>query len=235
MVIRGGFRLDTYWVKQGAPFALIIPGGGYWGWMNVTEGRPIARYLNAQGINAYVLRYRLRSRGCTPLPLVDVQKAVRLIMRRDAQRVDTRNWSIWGASAGGHLACEYCNTARTAQLPLPNALALLYPVVTMGALTNRYTRWGLLGMLAPRREILAHSAERHVTSDFPPTFIVVSRMDGIVPYQNSVLLTQAIAAAGGRAQLRLYHQGRHGVGLGLRSPLAGWANAALQYWRSQRP
>ncbi|WP_125572104.1 alpha/beta hydrolase [Lacticaseibacillus songhuajiangensis] len=232
-MIRGGFRLDTYWVKKGAPFALIIPGGGYWGWMNVTEGRPIARFLNAQGINAYVLRYRLRSRGRAPWPVADVQKAVRLIMRRDTKHVDTRNWSIWGASAGGHLACEYCNTARAHGLPLPKALALLYPVVTMGAATNRYTRWGLMGMLAAKPTIRAHSAERHVTANFPPTFIAASRTDGIVPYQNSVLLAKAIAAAGGHAQLRLYHQGRHGVGFGLRSPIAGWADAALQYWLAQ--
>lgn len=231
-MILGGFRLDTYLIKPGAPFALILPGGGYWGWMNVTEGKPIAQFLNTQGVNACVLRYRLRARGRCPMPLADVQRAVRKIRERG---IDLHNWSIWGASAGGHLAAEYCISARQNRLPLPTALVLLYPVVTMGPDTNRYTRWGLLGILAPRRQVLAHSVEHHITADFPPTFIAASRTDGIVPYQNALLLTDAIAAVGGRAQLRLYRRGRHGLGLGLHSPIAGWANAALQYWLAQRP
>lgn len=232
-MLTGGYRLDRYLVNPGAPFALILPGGGYWGWMNVTEGRPVARFLNANGVNAYVLRYRLRSRGRMPLPLTDVQKAVRTIMTRDAQRVDTDHWSIWGASAGGHLACEYCNLAATIQLPLPEALVLLYPVVTMGEFTNRYTRWGLLGMRAPDAVIQACSVERHVTTAFPPTFIAASRTDGVVPWQNTALLAAAIKRQGGCVQARLYRTGRHGVGLGLHSPIAGWADSALQYWREQ--
>jgi acetyl esterase/lipase len=232
-MIYGGFRLDSYYVKAGAPFALILPGGGYWGWMNVTEGKPIAEFLNLHGVNAYVLRYHLRTRGRRHMPLQDVQRAVRTLMARTDQQLDWQRWSIWGASAGGHLACEYCLSARQQGLPVPTALVLLYPVVTMGPQTNRYTRWGLLGMGAPQSVIRAHSVERHVDAEFPPTFIAASRTDGIVPYQNALLLTRAIAAAGGRVHLRLYHHGRHGVGLGLRSPIAGWADAAHQFCQTQ--
>ena len=38
---------------------VVAPGGGYGAFANDHEGRQIAAYFNAMGVNAFVLRYRL--------------------------------------------------------------------------------------------------------------------------------------------------------------------------------
>ena len=79
----------TWWpAKQaaGASAALVVcPGGGY-GALADHEGTDYARWLNSQGISAFVLRYRLGSKGYRhPVMLGDVARAIRLV-RHDAEK-----------------------------------------------------------------------------------------------------------------------------------------------------
>ncbi|WDF82518.1 alpha/beta hydrolase [Lacticaseibacillus pabuli] len=232
-MIISGYKLDYLPTTPGAPWALIVPGGGYWGWMDISEGKPVAKYLNAHGIAAFILRYHLRSFGRRRrMPLRDVQRAIFSILAVNSQYdVSRQHWSIWGASAGGHLAGEYVGRALEQHLPLPETLVMLYPVVTMHHFTNRLTRMALIGPMTSEKTKDAHSLEQHVQPGWPPTFLTASEQDGLVPYQNSLLLARAIKRVGGEAHMRLYHVGHHGVGLGIDTPLEGWADAALAYWR----
>ena len=68
--------------SAGFPRATIIvcPGGGY-GTRAQHEGEPIARWLNALGINAFVLHYR-HAPFRHPVPLQDAQRAIRLVRSR---------------------------------------------------------------------------------------------------------------------------------------------------------
>ena len=63
---------------NGAQSAVIVcPGGGY-GMLAVDhEGRQIAEWLNARGVAAFVLRYRLGPRYHHPIELGDAQRALR--------------------------------------------------------------------------------------------------------------------------------------------------------------
>lgn len=233
-MIISGYKLDYFPTTPDAPWVLLVPGGGYWGWMDVSEGEPIARFLNQHGIAAFVLRYRLRSFGRQRrMPLQDIQRAIFTILAVNSPyHVSRTHWSLWGASAGGHLAGEYVGSALPQRLPLPETVVLLYPVITMEKYASRLTRLALIGPVTSAKDKREHSVERQVTPGWPPTFLVASKTDGLVPYQNSVIMLQAIKNVGGKAHLRLYHQGHHGVGLGTGTPLEGWANAALAYWRS---
>jgi acetyl esterase/lipase len=58
---------------------LILPGGGYSGFSLATEGIEIAQFLNAAGIPAFVLRYRLGIRYQHPVQLEDAQRAMRML------------------------------------------------------------------------------------------------------------------------------------------------------------
>jgi acetyl esterase/lipase len=125
---------------------VICPGGGYGILAYDWEGTDIAKWLNANGIAAIVLKYRLpnsKSNVDPKLsPLLDAQRAIRTV------RANAGKWNIKkdkigiiGFSAGGHLA----STAGThfdkgnpnatdsidRQSSRPDFMGLMYPVITM--------------------------------------------------------------------------------------------------------
>ncbi len=89
---------------------IVVPGGGYRElWMD-HEGRNVARFLNEQGIAAFVLKYRLpRAPGSRYTimgdSLGDLLRAVRLVRSRaGAWSLDAHRIGVLGFSAGGNLA-----------------------------------------------------------------------------------------------------------------------------------
>ncbi|MFN9905655.1 MAG: alpha/beta hydrolase, partial [bacterium] len=88
---------------------MICPGGGY-GHLADHEGSDYARWLNAHGISAFVLRYRLGSKGYRhPVMLGDVSRAIRLVRHgHERFHVDPKRVGVMGSSAGGHLALTSC-------------------------------------------------------------------------------------------------------------------------------
>ena len=80
---------------------VICPGGGYGG-LAGHEGEGYANYLAKNGVAAFVLKYRLGSKGYRhPVMLGDAQRAIRTV-RADASQF--KRVGIMGSSAGGHLA-----------------------------------------------------------------------------------------------------------------------------------
>ena len=88
---------------------------------------------------------------------------------------------------------------------------------------------------ASEAERRAHSPELNVTADTPPIFFVHARNDGCVPFGNSVVMHEALRAAGVPTELHLYEEGGHGFGMG--SPerdCAEWTQAAAGWLTSWR-
>lgn len=58
-----------------------------------------------RGIPAFVLRYRTRKKGRFPAPQQDIARGVREILENaEKYEVQKEGYSVWGSSAGGHLA-----------------------------------------------------------------------------------------------------------------------------------
>ncbi|MFM8891924.1 MAG: alpha/beta hydrolase, partial [Planctomycetia bacterium] len=87
----------------GAAF-VICPGGGYGGLAADHEGTQIAAWFNRIGVTAFILHYRLGSKGYHyPVQLLDVQRAVRKVRSlAERYRIDPQRVGIIGFSAGGH-------------------------------------------------------------------------------------------------------------------------------------
>lgn len=83
---------------------VICPGGGYAGLAIQHEGSEFAKWLNGQGITAFVLKYRMPNKH-KEVPLDDAQQAMRYV-RKHANEfgIDANKVGIAGFSAGGHLA-----------------------------------------------------------------------------------------------------------------------------------
>ena len=145
------YEIRPYLVKDGKehPVAIICPGGGYRRVCNFIEGHPYAKKLNAMGYHAIVVFYRVNVLARYPAPQEDLARAVKTAYAKAEEwKLDMKGYSVWGSSAGGHLAASFGtkNMGYTQYgLPKPGALILTYPVVTMGEKAHEGSRTYLLG------------------------------------------------------------------------------------------
>src|SRR5262249_47060319 len=79
---------------------IVAPGGSYHFLASNHGGRQVANWLNAMGVSAFVLRYRLGPRYHHPIELGDAQRAIRPVRTRAAEfSVDPNRIGIMGFSA----------------------------------------------------------------------------------------------------------------------------------------
>lgn len=207
---------------------VVCPGGGYRFLSMDFEGHQIAEWFNRIGVTAFVLQYRLPGDGYRhPVPLLDVQQALRLVRSRAAEwRIDADRIGILGFSAGGHLASTAATQFAQPVEPTgdknaagdvsvrPDFQILIYPVITMKAeLTHAGSRDHLLGRDASNAQLRDLSNESQVDADTPPAFIVHAGDDTVVPVENSIRYYRALNRAGIPAELHLYPSGGHGFGM----------------------
>ena len=208
---------------------LVVPGGAYQYVSSVNEGVNPAQRLNAYGVTVCVLTYRLPGEGWknrSDVPLQDAQRAMRVIRSRAPQLgIEANRVSVLGFSAGGNLAANlttqhsqhtYERVDATDELdPRPFAAGLVYPVVTMERpLTHEMSRKLLLGESPSDAEVARRSAEQHVNSATPPTFLVHAFDDHTVPVEHSLRFMEAMRAAQRPVEAHLLQEGGHGFGIG---------------------
>ncbi len=223
---------------------IICPGGSYARLSVVGEGAEVAERLNALGVSAFILKYRLAEYG-HPAPLRDVLRAIRLVRSRAGEfAVAPNQVGVLGFSAGGHLAASAATlydapegrtgAAMDQASARPDFVTLIYPVITMKPpFAHAGSRQNLLGEHPPADLVDHLSVELQVTKNTPPAFLVHTGEDASVPLENSVLFYQALRRAGVSAELHLYEKGPHGFGLraGL-GPTSEWPRRWEEWMRS---
>lgn len=203
-----------------------------------TEGEPYAKALNKMGYSAFVLYYRCRKKAHYPAPMEDLARALSSILQRAEQlNLETEGYSLWGSSAGGHLAASFgTETMGYSQyeLPKPSALLLTYPVITMGEKTHLGSRENLLGKNPDEALVERCSVEKRITPEYPPTFVWCGDADHTVDPENSRMLHDALEQNGVPCQWVVYPGVDHGVGLGNGLACEGWIEKAVAFWEAQR-
>jgi acetyl esterase/lipase len=223
---------------------IVCPGGGYGGLADNHEGRQVANWLNSVGITAFVLKYRLGPRYHHPVELHDAQRAIRIVRSRAKEfGIAADRIGIMGFSAGGHLASStgthFDAGDANASDPIdrfgsrPDFMVLGYPVISF---TTPYTHVGsmhhLLGDQPDPKLVEELSSELQVTPQTPPTFLLSTDEDTVVPSENSVLFYLALRKNKVPAELHIFEKGPHGVGLALRDPaLSVWPTLLLNWFR----
>ncbi len=222
---------------DGKPHTAIIvcPGGSYSWHDTETEGTGVAKWLQKNGISAFVLNYRVATgfayashyrllfRGNRfPDAFVDVQRAIQFVRKYAAvYSVNPNDVGVMGFSAGGHLAMasgEYFNTDYAGlgwlESRRPDFVVPVYPVVTFTdkRYMHKRSRKGLIGEWHTKEMNDSLSIEHHVKYDTPRAFIVNCVDDPIVKYQNSELLDSALTAKGIEHRYIQYKTGGHGFG-----------------------
>ena len=207
---------------------IICPGGAYQYVVYDVEGMDIGNWLNTNGITAFVLKYRLPSNAHIAkenVPLQDAQRAMRYV-RAHAKTwgLDTTKIGIMGASAGGHLASTLAHSYNKKVYEAvdsidnicarPDFMLLLYPVISMeNNITHATTRDILIGTSPSQELINQFSAEKNVTSTFPPTFMTRAADDTGVNAENCKRLYKALQDSGIVSELKIFEKGGHGVGI----------------------
>lgn len=228
---------------------IICPGGGYEYLSYDWEGTDIAKLLNAKGIAAFVLKYRLPGSKSNIVPylspLMDAQRAVRVVRANAARwNIKKDNIGIMGFSAGGHLASTAAthfdegnkNAADTIeqQSCRPDFAVLVYPVITMSKpVMHTGSRNNLIGTNPDSSLAKKYSAERQVTKNTPPSFLVHALDDEAVPVENSLLFYQAMKDNGVSGELHVYSKGGHGFALAIgKGYLETWTDRLTDWLRS---
>jgi acetyl esterase/lipase len=224
---------------------LVFPGGAYGALADVHEGRQWAYWYNAMGITALVVKYRLGPRYHHPIELGDAQRAIRTVRARAAEfGVSPDRVGIMGFSAGGHLVSTAAThfdaglagaaDAIDRASSRPDFLILGYPVISFDpAITHAGSVRNLLGENPDPKLVENLSNDLQVTARTPPTFLFHTANDGAVPVENSVRFFLALKKAGVPAEMHIFENGPHGVGMALSDPalmkwpelLAGWLRA----------
>jgi acetyl esterase/lipase len=209
--------------KSNGAALIVCPGGGHRFLSIDHEGYDVARWLNEQGIAAFVLKYRLANEPGSTYKvdvdaLADVRRAVRLVRSRAAEwGIDPGRLGVMGFSAGGDLAMlsgtRFERARADASDPIdrldsrPDFLVLIYA----GFRPNTI----------------------HVTKETPPAFLMVADDDRFCA-PGTIEFYQALKKAGVSGELHVYARGGHGFGMRKRPlPITSWT-ARLHDWMDER-
>ena len=165
-----------------------------------------------------------------------------VIARRQASRahgaaslvewgVDPTRLGMLGFSAGGHLALATALSADAREEPTdaiddedsrPNFLVPLYAVTNGDARGRKADEYWPTDIL--------------VDDKTPPTFIMHTHEDSVVPASQATLLYNALLTAGVPAELHIFNHGDHGLGLNrgsnpVDSKASPWGNLLLSWLR----
>jgi acetyl esterase/lipase len=201
------------------PAMVIFPGGGYRKIDIKKEGYKIAKWVNENGIAAFLLKYRLNPNDA----LRDAQRAMSLI-RKDAvkYKIDGNKIGVIGFSAGAHLACNLAVNYHNHEC---------YDAID--TVSSRPDFW--VGVYGGYEDIFSEDGKSEDSVNIPPTFLVHAGNDSKAPVIGSVELYIQLKKKGVPAELHIYEQGEHGFaleenrGAATTSTVLNWSKRLLEW------
>ena len=192
--------------KPGNKFAICNAGGGFVFVGAMHDSFPHALELSKKGCNAFALIYRPGADTACE----DLARAIAFIHENSKElEVDTKNYSLWGGSAGARMAAWLGS----------------YGTESFGE--KKYPR--------PSAVIMQYTGLSEVNGNEPPTYNCVGTHDGIASYKIMQNRINKIKANGTDAEIEIFEGLSHGFGLGEGTIAEGWLDRAVNFWERQRP
>lgn len=232
--------------------AVVVFAGGGYAMRAWHEGRSYAEFLAENGICAFDVAYRVSPHEF-PIELLDARRGVKFV-RYFAEKygIDKNKIAVMGSSAGGHLSA-LCSTYK-AEIDfdveqdeiekeefLPNAQILCYPVIQLTAPVGHVgSGENLLGGQYSAEMLDKLCPQLLADEDVPPAFIWHTFKDQAVNVINSLDYAKRIRELGGSAELHIFPDGQHGMGLSkkteeseehLRGHVRQWTGLLLKWLR----
>jgi acetyl esterase/lipase len=216
-------------VKDKRPLIVWVHGGA---WLaGSKEGCPAVGFV-ADGYAVASINYRLSQHAIFPAQIQDCKAAIRwLRANADTHGIDPNRFGVWGASAGGHLVALLGTAGDVNDFDVgPNAgvSSRVQAVCDFFGPTDFARMSDFPGMEdhdapdSPESKLIGGPVQEnkdrvqranpitYVTKDDPPFLIVHGDADPIVPYNQSVLLRDALDHAGVKVTLYTVQGGGHG-------------------------
>jgi len=217
--------------KRTGTAVLVIPGGGLERLALEHEGYEVAEWLNAHGLAAFLLKYRVPPRDPAKRWLVglqDAQRAMSLIRARAADwHIDPSSVGTVGFSAGAEINVLLSTYHKSGDRQ--------YPRVDAADDFSTRPDFNLVlyggGFANVRTNNLRDDILSRLDASTPPMFVVHAFDDYA---QSSLILLQALKRANIPSELHVFAAGAHGFGVresGL--PVAQWRHLALDWLRWQ--
>jgi acetyl esterase/lipase len=213
------------------PAVIVFPGGGYTHVVVDKEGSAEAKWLNARGVSAFVLEYRLSPAYIFPAPMLDASRAIRYVRAHAAELgVDPARLGVWGFSAGGHLA-GYFATIHNAGDPAaadpldrfsdrPDFAILSYARLTLDrdvptslSATGTGPMATLIGDHPAQDVVDSIDPIKHISADTSPCFMYSTGGDKSVDALNVSRFYEGLHRAGIPAEAHIFERGPHGTGI----------------------
>lgn len=192
--------------KPGNRFAVICPGGGFRYVGAIHEGFPLAMYLASQGINAFVIVYRV---GGADIACRDLAQGIDFIFEHAAELKFPQRITPFGEAQ-----------------PVP-----VWPLTSAAILLPPLEERSLKGH---PQSLCSTPATLILAGRSPATYAVVGDADPIANPDTMEWRINQLKRSGVPTKFNLIHGISHGFGLGTRSPAEGWAKDALDFWLQQK-
>ncbi|KAI1398618.1 Alpha/Beta hydrolase protein [Hypoxylon fuscum] len=217
---------------------LILGGGGYTQLMVGREGIAVARWLTGLGFTAFVLVHRFPNADTGPqAPLDDARQALRLINEAGSS---PSFLGVCGLSSGGHLAAALLSdypTVWATSAPIPK---LAFAIIGYGPISSNAAGRSIVAdkppLEPPAKQALYDTVipDEQLAHPAPPTFIVYSANDPVVPVVNAYRLTEGLTKAGGSVELHVFADAPHGFAMDTEGlPVSKWPSLC-EGWMQQQ-
>ncbi len=207
--------------------SLLLIHGGAWFQGDRSQLRGYGILLGRLGYVVVSTEYRLSGEHKWPAQLHDVKACLRFMRSQSAELgIDPDKISVWGNSAGGHLALLLAATAGVRELEgegghanMPThveACIAFYPPVLLGPQNRKDGTIPALFDVDASAEVIAQASPLHHVKDasFPPTLLIHGNRDQLVPVSASLEMYEALSRAGARAELHVFSDAPHAFDMG---------------------
>ncbi|KAL1869104.1 hypothetical protein Daus18300_005640 [Diaporthe australafricana] len=221
---------------------LILGGGGYVQLMVGREGCAVAKWLASLGFHAFVLVHRFPNAETGPQAPVDDARRGLVMIDQWGQELVGQKWGsigVCGLSSGGHLAAsllahypQVWSSPQSSDTPPKLDFAIIgYGPISTNA-KGRTIVEGKAPLEPPEKQELYDIVQPDVQliSNPPPSFIVYSGNDPIVPVVNAYRLAEGLTQAGAQVELHVFADAPHGFALDtVDLPVSKWPEVCASW------
>lgn len=191
---------------KGAPFVLICAGGGFVYVGSIHEGFPYAEAMNRNGLNAFVLQYRVSGGGRTAM--MDMAEGLYHILTHAKELgVSETKYALMESSAGARMAAVMGDVGLET--------------------------YGFPDKSKATAVLMAYTGYSDVSYDDPPTFMVQGTNDSIAPVEVVDWRMRAMKKLGTEVEYMRVEGMPHGFGLGTNTAAEGWVDRAASFFKHQ--
>ena len=197
-----GFKVIVNEVYDNKPIIVIFPGGAYHH-LSTREAIPVSNKFISLGYNTAVVYYSI-----APFSNYIQEMQANMVIKTLSEKYDAI--FTLGFSAGGHLAALAATQENVYNI---KGMILSYPVISLKEYTHKETQANFLGNNNNLQNQEKYSIHKRVNKNTVPCFIWTTKDDKSVPYENTLMMVEALKKNNIFHKCVIFPTGPHGMAL----------------------